>query len=55
MAIIRCPECGREISDKAAACPSCGAPVSSGKVTPARNAGGIRTGTIVGTIGSAAF
>lgn len=55
MAIIRCPECGREISDKAAACPSCGAPVSSGKVAPARNASGIRTGAIVGTIGSAAF
>lgn len=26
MALIQCPECGREISDKAAACPGCGAP-----------------------------
>jgi hypothetical protein len=26
MAIIKCPECGREISDKAAACPQCGCP-----------------------------
>lgn len=24
MALIRCPECGREISDKAVSCPGCG-------------------------------
>jgi zinc-ribbon domain len=30
MALINCSECGREISDKAAACPGCGAPVGSG-------------------------
>ena len=27
MALIKCPECGREISDKAIACPNCGSPV----------------------------
>ncbi len=27
MAMIKCSECGRDISDKAAACPHCGAPV----------------------------
>lgn len=27
MALITCPECGREISDKAVACPGCGCPV----------------------------
>lgn len=27
MALIKCPECGREISDKAVNCPGCGAPV----------------------------
>ncbi len=27
MALIKCSECGREISDKAAACPGCGAPI----------------------------
>ena len=27
MALIRCPECGREVSDKAAACPNCAAPI----------------------------
>jgi hypothetical protein len=30
MALIKCTECGKEISDKAKTCPSCGAPV----VTP---------------------
>jgi len=29
MALIKCSECGREISDKAATCPGCGAPVST--------------------------
>lgn len=28
MALIKCPECGREISDKAVSCPGCGCPVS---------------------------
>ena len=28
MALIKCSECGREISDKAKTCPGCGAPVS---------------------------
>lgn len=29
MALINCPECGKEISDKAASCPNCGYPISS--------------------------
>ena len=28
MALIKCPECGKEFSDKALACPNCGCPVS---------------------------
>ena len=28
MAIIKCPECGKEISDKASACPNCGCPIA---------------------------
>ncbi|GHH52439.1 zinc-ribbon domain-containing protein [[Pseudomonas] boreopolis] len=28
MALIQCSECGRQISDKASACPSCGAPAA---------------------------
>lgn len=27
MALIRCEECGKDVSDKAANCPSCGAPI----------------------------
>lgn len=29
MALIKCPECGKEISDKASACPNCGMPLRS--------------------------
>jgi len=32
MAIIKCPECGRQISDKAPVCPNCGVEIS-GKIT----------------------
>lgn len=28
MALIKCPECGKEISSKAASCPNCGCPAS---------------------------
>lgn len=29
MALINCPECGKEISDKAVACPHCGCPINA--------------------------
>ena len=29
MAIIKCPECGNDISDKAATCPHCGVNVQA--------------------------
>ncbi len=29
MALVTCPECGREISDQAAACPGCGSPTAT--------------------------
>jgi len=32
MALIKCPECGKDVSDKAAACPFCGNPLSK-KIT----------------------
>ena len=27
MALIKCPECGKKISDKARKCPDCGCPI----------------------------
>jgi uncharacterized membrane protein YvbJ len=35
MALIRCPECGNQVSTAAASCPKCGVPISSkGAGTP---------------------
>lgn len=31
MALINCPECGKEISDNAASCPNCGTPIGNQK------------------------
>lgn len=28
MALIKCPECGSEVSDRASACPRCGCPIA---------------------------
>jgi len=33
MALISCPECSKEISDKAAACPNCGCPMADVLIT----------------------
>lgn len=35
MALIKCPECGKEISSNASACPNCGNPVQK-KTVPVR-------------------
>ena len=32
MALITCPECGKQISDQAPACPGCGAPITAKKI-----------------------
>ena len=40
MAIIKCPECGHQISDKAPVCPSCGVEIA-GKVIKCANCGEI--------------
>lgn len=29
MAMIKCPECGKDVSDKAKNCPNCGCPIAS--------------------------
>lgn len=31
MALINCPECGKEISDQSVSCPNCGAPIGNKK------------------------
>ena len=33
MALISCPECGKEVSDKAATCPNCGVSIKQGKLS----------------------
>lgn len=35
MALISCPECRHEVSDRAAACPGCGHPLQPGGLVPA--------------------
>lgn len=37
MALIPCPECKRQVSSHAIACPHCGYPLSSGQASPFRN------------------
>ena len=37
MALIKCPECGREISDKAASCVGCGCPINHGDASRERD------------------
>jgi hypothetical protein len=32
MALIKCPECSKDVSDKAPACPNCGAPIAAATV-----------------------
>ena len=34
MALINCSECGKKVSDKAPACPSCGNPIAIASVEP---------------------
>ena len=39
MALIKCRECGREISDQAPACPGCGVPTVTDKVVTTQQTG----------------
>ena len=34
MALVKCGECGREISDRAESCPGCGMPMQAAKPPP---------------------
>lgn len=40
MALIQCPECGVEVSDKAPVCPRCGYPIAAEAAPPPEEAGG---------------
>ena len=42
MALIKCPECGKEFSDKASACPNCGCPTS--EIVKTQPGGGFNAG-----------
>lgn len=35
MALITCPECGRQVSNRAASCPSCGCPINAPEASKA--------------------
>ena len=55
MALIRCTECGHEVSDRAAACPRCGAPIRTPEF-PATSAAATKSslaGQTVGIVGLA--
>ncbi|MDE6636255.1 MAG: zinc-ribbon domain-containing protein [Lachnospiraceae bacterium] len=32
-ALINCPECGKQVSDKASSCPNCGCPIANSPTT----------------------
>ncbi len=38
MALIKCPDCGKEISDQTKACPNCGRPISANQEKQKQNA-----------------
>lgn len=50
MALVHCKECNAEISNKAVACPKCGAELAKGKTR-----GALKTVVIVGVILVAAY
>lgn len=47
MALIKCPECGKQVSDTASNCPHCGAPISNDAI--ANLGAGAQLTTIQGT------
>jgi ribosomal protein L7/L12 len=43
MALVNCPECGKQISDWATACPSCGFPLQKSPITNNQQLNNIET------------
>ena len=52
MTLIKCEECGKEISDKAATCPHCGAPTVKSEEKSKRNEGVIIFAAVILISGS---
>jgi hypothetical protein len=46
MALVRCPDCGSELSDQAPACPRCGRPMRSAPALPAARPAPKRTSPV---------
>ena len=55
MAMVKCAECGKEVSDKATTCPSCGAPIAGVQETGQEKEFSVRQGAITGLIGCIGF
>lgn len=55
MAIIKCPECGHEISSEATSCPNCGRPFEANHGRDEKEGTSLRGGSIIGLIGGASF
>lgn len=51
MALTKCGECGREVSNQALACPGCGAPIKPAVVVPPKEKTGCGTMVIGGIAG----
>ena len=49
MALIKCSECGKEISDKALTCPECGSPTKKAEKDN-ENRGQIVAGLLIGAV-----
>lgn len=43
MALIDCPECGGQVSDRAPTCPHCGVPIAAASASPAANSAAATT------------
>ncbi len=55
MAMVKCAECGKEVSDKATTCPSCGAPIAGVQATQQEKEHSVRPGAITGLIGAIGY
>jgi hypothetical protein len=49
MALIKCEDCGREVSDRAPACPNCGAPIATANHAPAPDKVSLKGDEFIGT------